>query len=398
MAGALAATLELAVPRDAAADVLLITDGEIWAIDALMRRLADSRHRLFVLAIGASPVEELARKISEITRGACEFVTPGEDMGGAVTRLLAKIRTPSLEIASIDWPGAQDWTVGKNQAIFAGDTVHLFGGFVAAPSGSVAVTLRGDAEPAMVSELPEPSESGSTLARVAAMRRLAGLEPAEASALAERYALVTKYTSCVVVLARPDGEKSDADPKLRVVPQMLAAGWGATGDVNGASASESLFLRSPALPGTIPPEAASAFLRRSGVGEQKHLSHSDSARTADRHPGLTRNDNGPLVSALPRPSIAARLAERLVERREPMPSTVEDLRALGVPEEILERLRETIAEGNTERDVVVAWLAIFAWSRAGTSLGVRLKARLALAADGELRSQISRRLPDIRLS
>ena len=74
-----------------AADVLLITDGEIWAIDALLESLANAQHRLFVIAVGASPAEELARQVAKVTRGACEFVTPGEDMRGAVARLLARM-------------------------------------------------------------------------------------------------------------------------------------------------------------------------------------------------------------------------------------------------------------------------------------------------------------------
>ena len=390
MAAALASVLELPVRRETPADVLLITDGEIWAIDALVRRLADSRHRLFVLAIGASPVEELARRIAEVTRGACEFVTPGEDMGAAVARLLTRIRAPRLAIESVDWPQTPTWSVGRDQAVFAGDTVHLFGGFDAAPAGSVAVRLGGNDARPLTCQLPTTHEPGSALARVAAMRRLSGLEPTEAAALAERYALVTKHTSCVVVLVRADGEKADGDPKLRVVPQMLAAGWGGTGNLLRAT-------RSPRLPGTIPPEAAPAFYQRSSNTEPSSCELPDAGISAGRHPGLRRDDNGRLVNALPQASIASRLAERLVERHEPMPATVEELRTLGVPEEILERLRETIAEGNAERDVVVAWLAIFAWSRAGTTLGVRLKARLALAADETLRTRISRRLPDIRL-
>jgi hypothetical protein len=89
------------------------------------------------------------------------------------------------------------------------------------------------------------------------------MEPVEATALAVHYQLVSRFTSCVVVLERAAGEKADGHPALRAVPQMLAAGWGGSGLLDYTSLDRPAISRtqrlsvSPLRP-TAPPE----FLKR----------------------------------------------------------------------------------------------------------------------------------------
>ncbi len=51
---------------------------------------------------------------------------------------------------------------------------------------------------------------------------------AKATRLAIDYQLVTEHSAITLVLERAPGEQLDQLPELRVVPQMLAAGWGGT--------------------------------------------------------------------------------------------------------------------------------------------------------------------------
>ncbi|MEY2954390.1 MAG: hypothetical protein RLZZ401_2477, partial [Pseudomonadota bacterium] len=55
-------------------DVLLITDGEISAIDSTIQSATSSGHRVFVVGIGSSPAEVHLRRIAAATGGACDFV------------------------------------------------------------------------------------------------------------------------------------------------------------------------------------------------------------------------------------------------------------------------------------------------------------------------------------
>jgi Ca-activated chloride channel family protein len=236
MGAAIQAALALPVHPGVRADILLITDGEIWAIDALVQGLARAQHRLFVIAVGSSPAEELARKIAGVTGGACEFVTPGEDMRGAVARHLTRLGSPVQAVGTIEWPEQPEWSIGTGRAVFPGDTVHVLAGFRELPHGVVTATITGGKESHPLScALPTAAVTEDTLSRVAAQRRLAPMEPAEATALAVHYQLVSEFTSCVVVLERAAGEKADGHPALRAVPHMLAAGWGGSGLLDYAS-------------------------------------------------------------------------------------------------------------------------------------------------------------------
>ena len=62
----------------ARADVLLITDGEVWDIEPTVKAARESGHRLFVVGVSNSPAESLLRELAEQSGGACELVTPNE--------------------------------------------------------------------------------------------------------------------------------------------------------------------------------------------------------------------------------------------------------------------------------------------------------------------------------
>jgi Ca-activated chloride channel family protein len=385
MAAALVAAIELPVPAGSAADVLLITDGEIWEIESLLEQLANARHRLFVVAVGSSPVEELPRKVARQSRGACEFVTPGEDTRAAVGRLLVRMGAPALSVAAVQWPQVPAWSVGAGEWVYAGDTLHVMAGFASQPQGTVRVSLVGRAPLELSCPLPGAAATEDTLARVSAMRRLAGLERAAAAVLAERYQLVTRYTSCVVVLERAAGEKSAGSPVLRAVPQMLAAGWGASGSVSrgpapAAAARPASPLEECAL------SAPADFVHP--IGARPKVSASGEARFSPAY--LARTDAGDAFASMEsierrplRPDIARRLLEG-ERRKQPLPRTIDELGAIGVEEDELAHLRALVGEGYREADVVSAWLAVCVSGPGGLPDDSRLRLRILRAADREL--------------
>ncbi|MEI8327428.1 MAG: VWA domain-containing protein, partial [Betaproteobacteria bacterium] len=234
LAVAITTVLNIPVPAGAQADILLITDGEVWDLDRLLAQVAATAQRLFVIAVSATPVEELARKIASTTGGACEFVTPGEDMQAAVARQLQRMAVPTQRVLSVDWGAPVHWTVGLQQPVYAGDTVQLMAGFANPPqiSAQVRIGAHDTSHAATLSSAWSPMVMpADTLARLAAARRLLGLQDKAAAALAEQYALICAWTSCVVVLVRDEDDKASTLPALRTVPQMLAAGHMGSGVV-----------------------------------------------------------------------------------------------------------------------------------------------------------------------
>lgn len=377
MAAAIDATLQIAVSGDEAADVLLITDGQIWEIDTLIARLARARHRLFVAAVGTSPVEELAERVATVTAGACEFVTPMEDIGAAVARLLAKRAVTPMHLAAVAWPAVPLWTVGLQAPVFPGATVHLLAGFATLPVGAVEVTVQaGDASRQLQCPLPAVTAVQDSLARLAAERRLAGLGVDAATRLATQYQLVTEHTSCVVVLERAEDERAAGMPALRVVPQMLAAGWGGTG-MNDALSS---CYAAPAIAPRGVSEICAAALRPSSP-------LLDGDELLDRPSLMARGS----LPRRPQPSVAGTsidvvLLERDLNGERP-PTTFAALAVLGVSGEVLERLRVLVGPRWSEQQVVAGWLATFALQCTATLPGSLVR-RLVAAAPKDLVEQI----------
>ena len=372
---AIDSVIAIPAPKDATADVLLITDGEVWELDALLAGLADAGHRLFVIAVGAAPVEELGRKVASATGGACEFVTPGEDMRGAVARQLGRMGTPPATVTGVDWSETPDWSVDVGQFVFPGDTVHVFASFREPPRKTLRVTI-GDATAvaSVCCTWPATIAEGDTLARVAAARRLSGLDTEAAADLAEKYSLVTAQTSCVVVLVRPEGEKTQGLPALRTVPQMMAAGWGGAGRV---------MLRAAArLPANVMESAKdwqSMGIPSGPMARPQHFfQHAPPVcpeSPADVHT-----------------SIAERL-EEFVAAAGHLPSTLADLDRLGVEPDVLSSLQVLIDQGHREEDVVIAWLAESMSKPHAAALDPRLSARLARAAIRPLRTLVAGMFP-----
>lgn len=223
---------------DRAGDVLLITDGQIYGHAEAIAKAKESGHRIFSVGVGSAAAESAIRGLAEATSGAYELVSPREGMADRIVRHFQRIDSP--KVASVNLEGEDDLIFqGPIQVgtVFSGETFHLFFQ-LNRPSESnirLVVTFEGgqtyQEEVSQWSRLEDAKgEQPSSLPRMAAHSKLSGLDAKddakEAAQMAVDYQLVTKYTSCALVLERKTGEKADGRPALRKVPQTLAAGWG----------------------------------------------------------------------------------------------------------------------------------------------------------------------------
>lgn len=85
------------------ADVLLITDGEVWDTANIIAAAKKSSHRIFAIGVGTSPAETLLRELAEMTGGACELVSPNEDIESAIVRMFNRIHLPRANDIEINW-------------------------------------------------------------------------------------------------------------------------------------------------------------------------------------------------------------------------------------------------------------------------------------------------------
>jgi len=359
---------EPAVPGTAPAhNILMITDGEVWALKELLQTVADAGHRLFIVAVGAAPNEALARRVAEATGGACEFVSPNEDAEGAIVRMYQRMREPPRRITRITWPAVPAWEAPLPPAVFPGDTLHLFAGFLATPRGEALIEIAGDGETPRTLRVPLGEPIGlELLPRVAAARRLASLPAEEAAALAGHHQLATPWTSFVVVQVRAEGGKAEGLPELRKVQQMLAAGWGATG-----SAAARYLRHSPERPEYAITSSCALTLGARYVPREPD--EQDVARW--QHDRKVIDE----LTARP-PTEPATFLQRALSHRDQqgtLPADVGEFSLLGLPPRIAARLLAMAAAGRHEPDDIIAVLvALLAMSPAGASLTAEERDRL----------------------
>ena len=239
----------LALSGAAQSDVLLITDGDIHAIDAVIESARQSGQRFFVVGIGSSVSEGLLRRLAEESGGSCEFVAPGEQVEPAILRLYQRMRSLVVTHARIEWPSdcSLHATSDLPKSVFDGDDITVFARLQATQTSHMAqpIKLRGridgiDGEVLLAEFTPIfMADEGNTLARLAANQRYwqlrqGGVEipkvlTKQLPALAEKYQLVTDDTCLVLVKQRAEGERAQDMPQLRKVEGMRAAGWGGFG-------------------------------------------------------------------------------------------------------------------------------------------------------------------------
>lgn len=220
------------------AAILLITDGEISNHRDVVRRAVKSGHRVFTVGVGSSVAEEFVRGIAKRTGGACELVTPNENMGDVIYRQFVRMFQPSAVKVDIEWPGKTIWqTPSEIGPIFAGDTLHVFASLGDKSEGEAKLILHmADGRKLTQSVvLNETEDQWHALPRVAIAERINEIDDTQNSTLAEAlaigYQLVTKHTNFLILDVKAEDDKAEDLPQLAQVRQMLAAGWGGTSTV-----------------------------------------------------------------------------------------------------------------------------------------------------------------------
>jgi Ca-activated chloride channel homolog len=368
---------------DLSRDLLLITDGEVWNSDDVIARAKRSSHRIFTVGVGSAVAESFVRGLSEATGGACELVSPREDMAVRIYRHFQRMYAPRAKSATVRWPvSALRRMPDPIETVYGGDTVHVFAWFAEKPEGTVSldVTL---ADGRAVSHETEvlPFEEGSmaaesegaspsTLTRLGATHRLATMDnEMAATELAVRYQLMSEWTNYIVVHVRADAEKAEDLPKILKVPQVLAAGWHGMGTV---FAEQRDVCAGPLYEIAPTPLPEAGFARRSmheQLHEEKRLHEEERSQKGLQNMEVMR------VVVIAPPELVDLLNAR------PMPPfpTLDEFEAWGLPESIVERLRDLVERGEDEEVVVLALLHLLSESEAGRMLERQVR-RLILKA------------------
>ena len=243
MAGALMETFELASQEPA--DVLLVTDGDIHAVDHVIKLAKESKHRLFIVGIGCSPSENHLRRMAEETLGACDFVAPGEDVGPAVTNMFARLRTSAVRDLKVSWPDSvvPAWVSPMEKVAYDGDTIYAFALVAGTHSGNISLSGRADDGsevelgsmqwPTYIHDRPDYSRMAMS-GYINQLIAQEGDHAGKGQQLAEDYQLVTDRTNFFMHVDRAEDKAKDM-PEVHKVSQMVPAGYGGFGSVKRAT-------------------------------------------------------------------------------------------------------------------------------------------------------------------
>lgn len=228
----------------ARADVLLITDGEVWNVEPTVQAARDAGHRLFVVGVSSSPAESLLRELAEHSGGACELVTPNEDIAGAITRMVRRLRAARDIELRLDWGQPVLWQSPLPQQVFDGETLQVWAR-LEQPLQAAPILNWSTADATGQDQARQrQADASGTTARLCGERQVDTLTRAEDKlALALRYQLVTRQTSLFLVHQRAEGEKAEGLPALEQIRHMMAAGHGGFGSVADSFLEAPSFLR-----------------------------------------------------------------------------------------------------------------------------------------------------------
>jgi Ca-activated chloride channel family protein len=308
-------------PAPEFSDVLMITDGEVWDVEAIIATAKKAAHRVFVIGVGSSPAEGPLRRLAQATGGACEFATPGEALEAAAERMLGRIRQQAWTGLRVDWGSEAAWQGELPLCAFPGDTLNVFAGVRAESVNTVRLISRGadGVDIVLATTADCDTATDDALPRVAAAGRLAALQPEAATQLAVDYQLMSPHTNCVLVHLRAAADKSVDEAQLHRVENMMAAGWGATSSVMemersiGGMAAPMMDMMSAVVP--MVSAAAPMMKRRKAAAEMLDLRRdvaSDSAMAApSRHRAQASGIMKP--GAAPARSPLVELAQAMVD-------------------------------------------------------------------------------------
>lgn len=217
--------------RPDAAGILLITDGEVWAIDEVIAVARHAGHQVYVIGVGSSPAQSLVGELAEVTGGAAVFASPGEDMAAIAERLVARARSVrDIEVAVDTGEGSEPIRLPRSHyRIAAGEILHLWYPMPHRPATAprIVITDRSGGAQQCVSPASVEWNADGTVARIGAAQRLYDMPDSQRRLeIALKYQLITEQTNFILVHQRDAADKATGIPELQQVPNMPAAGWG----------------------------------------------------------------------------------------------------------------------------------------------------------------------------
>lgn len=202
--------------------LLLITDGEVWDKESILRKAKATGRTIFVIGIGLAPYHNLLQKIAEETGGVYDSVYSRFDVAGAIDRISKRIRNSRISNIQIQWPTNPLWVSNLPVNLFKGDSLTVFAELSEKPEGVIAVRLLSNEDTEIIKAEPLSCPFPNELVKLAAqIRMIQSSDNSEKEKIALEHNLAGSMTNLLLVYERVAEEKATNLPSLTVVPQML---------------------------------------------------------------------------------------------------------------------------------------------------------------------------------
>lgn len=373
--GALELALELKAKQ--AMDILLLTDGQDWKVGESVAKAKAKGVRIFSMGIGSAVAEDAVQMMADETGGACELVTPTEDMSERIYRHFNRMRQPQMDKLEITWPSTPLWECRPSRACFAGDAYTVFAALPDGVAEEASVRFEFvEQEPQSLTVPLRPEEAcADAVVRLAAKQRLSTVVEDERQSWAVAYQLITADTDYLITVERSADEKSTELPELQTQPQMLPAGWGGTSSV-------------------VVQACVSSVLRHPSRNRANRVMFSMSAPSIDYNqiadvPCVMRKRNV-TVEALA--GMSSNGYNKFIEKLNQMssrklyskiPATYDQLLKLPLPETLLELMTTLSSEGISKDVLLHSFYSALIQHSGNSSLGEKLMTKVIAFLEDE---------------
>jgi len=268
-----ATTLLSGVKRDRV--IVLLTDGQVGNEAQIVQQISSAAAgaRVYTFGIGTNVSDALLRGLARRTKGAAEFIHPGERIDEKVTAQFARATAARVDEISVKWIGVDAGEVapGEPPALVDGEPWSVYGRYESAGIGRAEIrgTLGGEA---FFMEVPlelAAEANRPTLTSLWAGARVRDLEEVDTSSLGRRaeahkrrivdlcvrHGIASKHASFVVVEKRTGDRRAQGQPETRAVPVNAPAGWLMFGTAGAQKEQQQMGRRSSPAPMQMPSPA-----------------------------------------------------------------------------------------------------------------------------------------------
>ncbi len=203
-------------------DILMITDGEVWDANSIIRTVQQGKHRLFIIGVGAAPGENLLRRLAETTGGTCELVLPTEDMDEAVSHMVTRMRLPQLTGLGIQWGMRPLWHSPIPQSAYQGESLTMTAVYNAEPASTATLSCQRGQDAIDITVSCQTVTDEGQLAKFAADQQAKTWDEFDDRYidLTTTYSLISPSTNLILVHERAADQKGQDTPNLQQIPQM----------------------------------------------------------------------------------------------------------------------------------------------------------------------------------